>query len=131
MGDKEYVRIVKEVIFNVVQQYAAKGRPVDSDNISQADIKFSINDQLFIEVLLMEIRGKTISYASFKKKETNKFEDNLNTEINKLENRLDNIYFDLLDEKKLKLENIRKRKMEGIVICSRAKWIDEDEKINK
>ena len=101
MGDKEYVRIVKEVIFNVVQQYAAKGRPVDSDNISQADIKFSINDQLFIEVLLMEIRGKTISYASFKKKETNKFEDNLNTEINKLENRLDNIYFDLLDEKKL------------------------------
>ena len=56
LGDKEYVRIVKEVIFNVVQQYAAKGyKPVDSDNISQTDIKFSINDQLFMEVLLMEI----------------------------------------------------------------------------
>ena len=48
----------------------------------------------------MEIRGKTIYYASFKKKETNKLEDNLNTEINKLENRIDNIDFDLLDEKK-------------------------------
>ena len=97
LGDKEYVRIVK-VIFNVVQQYAAKGyEPVDSDNISQTDIKFSINDQLFMEVLLMKIRGKTISYASFKKKETNKLEDNLNTEINKLENRIDNIDFDLLD----------------------------------
>ena len=50
------VRIVKEVIFNVVQQYADKGyEPVDSDNISQTDIKFSINDHLFMEVLLMEI----------------------------------------------------------------------------
>ena len=30
LGDKEYVRIVKEVIFNVVQQYAAKGyEPTD------------------------------------------------------------------------------------------------------
>ena len=47
---------MKEVIFNVVQQYAAKGyEPVDSDNISQTDIKFSINDQLFMEVLLMEM----------------------------------------------------------------------------
>ena len=74
-----------------MQQYAAKGyEPVDSDNISQTDIKFSINDQLFMEVLLMEIRGKTISYASFKKKERNKLEDTLNREINKLENRIDN-----------------------------------------
>ena len=83
-----------------------------------------------MEVLLIEIRGKTISYASFKKKETNKLEDNLNTEINKLENRIDNIEFDLLDEKK-RLENIRKKKIEGILIRSIAKWINEGEKINK
>ena len=47
----------------------------------------------------MEIRGQTIYYASFKKKETNKLEDYLNSEINKLENRIDNIEYDLLDEK--------------------------------
>ena len=83
-----------------MQQYAAKGyEPIDSDNISQTDIKFSINDQLFMEVLLVEIRGKTISYASFKTKGTNKLEDNLNTEINKLGNSTNNIDFDLLDVK--------------------------------
>ena len=114
-----------------MQRYAAKGyEPIDSDNISQTDIKFSINDQLFMEVLLVEIRGKTISYASFKTKETNKLEDNLNTEINKLGNSTNNIDFDLLDEKK-ELENIRKKKMEGILIRSRTKWIDEGEKSNK
>ena len=61
----------------------------------------------------MEIRGQTIYYASFRKKETNKLEDYLNSEINKLENRIDNIEYDLLGEKKLKLENIRKKKMES------------------
>ena len=31
-------------------------------------IQLTINDQLFLETLLMEIRGKTISYSSFKSK---------------------------------------------------------------
>ena len=53
-----------------------------------------------MEVLIIEIRGKTLFYVSFKKKETNKLEENLNAEINKLENSTDNIDFDLLDEKK-------------------------------
>ena len=93
-----------------MQQYATKGyESIDSDNISQTDIKFSISDQLYMEVLLMKIRGKTISYASFKKKETNKLEDNLNTEINKLENSIGNIDFDLLDGKKTKVRKYKKK----------------------
>jgi hypothetical protein len=32
-------------------------------------IHFTINDQLFVETLLTEIRGKSISYASYRKKE--------------------------------------------------------------
>ena len=31
-------------------------------------LQLAINDQLFLETLLMEIRGKSISYASYKKK---------------------------------------------------------------
>jgi len=38
---------------------------------------FTINDQLFLEVLLMEIRGKTISYSSYLKKEIDKTETKL------------------------------------------------------
>ena len=36
--------------------------------ISDHEIQFTINDQLFLETLLMEIRGKTISFSSFTKK---------------------------------------------------------------
>ena len=53
-----------------------------------------INDQLFLDTLLMEIRGKSISYASFKNKQRNCREKHLikriadleeNTEINSTE----------------------------------------------
>ena len=36
-------------------------------SIPNSDIQFTINDQLFLETLLMKIRGKTISYTSYKK----------------------------------------------------------------
>ena len=38
-------------------------------NIDNSDLQFTIDDQLFLETLLMEIRGKSISYASYRKKE--------------------------------------------------------------
>lgn len=38
------------------------------ESISDADICFRIKDHLFLDASLMEIRGKTISYATFKKK---------------------------------------------------------------
>ena len=33
--------------------------------VSNDDLHFTINSQLFLETLLMEIRGKTISYSSY------------------------------------------------------------------
>ena len=36
------------------------------DNIPNTEIQFNINDQLFLDVLLIELRGQSISYASFK-----------------------------------------------------------------
>ena len=36
--------------------------------ISNEEIQFTINDQLFLDTLLMELRGKCISYASYIKK---------------------------------------------------------------
>ena len=67
--DKDYITIVKDTILNIKKQYML---PVYNPNhveyISNEDIVFMINDQLFFETLLMELRGKTISYASYKKK---------------------------------------------------------------
>ena len=55
-------------IEKVIQQYAAL--PYDRNNLSKTsskDIQFTISDQLFLDVLLMEIRSKTSAYATIKK----------------------------------------------------------------
>ena len=59
-------------------------------NFNHEDIQFTINDQLFLDTstLLMEIRGKTISYSSFKKKESDKREREIIQEIEKIEQSL-------------------------------------------
>ena len=37
-------------------------------HISNEEIQFTINDQLFLDTLLMELRGKCNSYSSYIKK---------------------------------------------------------------
>ena len=48
-----------------------------------------INDQLFLDTLLMEIREESVSYASFKKKQRNNRESVLMKQIEELENSMD------------------------------------------
>ena len=68
LHDTEYVKLVKKQIKDVKEQYAIhvynKETLGDIDNF---DIQLTIDDQLFLEILLTEIRGTTISYATFKK----------------------------------------------------------------
>ena len=43
----------------------------NTENLCNVDtnmIQFIINDQTFLDILLAEIRGKSISYSTFKKK---------------------------------------------------------------
>ena len=55
------------------------------DEIHDSEIQFTINDQLFLETLLMEIRGKTISFASYLRKNNNDKEKKLIEEIAQME----------------------------------------------
>ena len=54
-------------------------------NIPESEMQFLINHQLFLDTLLMEIRGQTIPYSSYKKKQNDKTEMQLADEILKLE----------------------------------------------
>ena len=47
--------------------------------------EFNINDQLFLETLLLMIRGNTIKYSSFKRKKQQQEEIRLEQEIRILE----------------------------------------------
>lgn len=40
--------------------------------VSDENIFYNINDQIFLETLLLEIRGKTISYSAYQKIRKNK-----------------------------------------------------------
>lgn len=72
LKDKEYVYQIKEKIKkNVKQQYACTVYNLENiETIDDNNIQFIISDQSFLDTLLMEIRGKSISYSTYKKKKT-------------------------------------------------------------
>ena len=80
----------------------------------------TINSQLFLETLLMEIRGKTISYSSYKRKERDKIERDLLKDIDTVECNVNQASIQFLENKKQDLENIRKEKIKAKIIRSRV-----------
>lgn len=132
LKDIAYVEEIKSKIKCIKQQYVSENY-AHYENINEVpldEIQFLINDQLFFEVLLMEIRGVTISYASYKKKQEADKEAKLLEEIKEIEgNSL--INYENLESKRNELYDLRQKKMEGVKIRSRAKWVTEGEKVSK
>ena len=86
--DTEYLNAVRNIISETKAQYVLLTYNRENlCNIPDSEIQFIVNDQLFLETLLLEIRAKTLSYSSFKKKEQDKLEKNLIAEIKILEER--------------------------------------------
>ena len=99
MTDKEYLKIIKAAIDKTIAQYAILIYKVDNLKfVPKSEIQFVINEQLFLETLLMEIGGKTISYSAYKKKKNNDLETKLCEQIKELEYN-DNRISKVLDEK--------------------------------
>ena len=126
--DITYLDTINSKINDIKKQYAV---PIyDSDNILNIpdnEIQFVINDQLFLETLLMEIRGKSISYSSYVKKKKMEKETKLMDEISRLESNIDEHHIENLNSKQRELEEVRKEKLKGAFIRSRAKWVEEGE----
>lgn len=78
----------------------------------------------------MEIRGKTISYASHKKKTDRENEKILNEKLKRIEQTPTISEEQVLELERIKheLEQLRKKKIEGIAVRCRATWINEGEK---
>ena len=80
------------------------------NNIRDSELQFTINDQLFLDTLLMELRGKSISFSCFKAKQRNNNEKNLMKQISDLEKDLMHENVESLDNLKDKLYEIRKKR---------------------
>ena len=125
LNDKDYIEIINNKIDEVKKQYALPVYDMDQiNNIPDDQIQFVINDQLFLETLLMELRGKSISYSSYKKKAS----ERKRTSIEYLEGNLSSANLDEIEILKEELQNIRKSKMQGFLVNARAKIIEDDEK---
>lgn len=132
LKDKQYVSEIKTLIYDVKKQYAVPVYNMDNlNNISNDSLFFQIDDQLFFETVLLEIRGKTISYATHKKKKLNEQEADLEKRIKNLEHNLQENDVPYLENLKVQLQEIREHKIQGIAVRSRARWIDQGEKVNK
>lgn len=132
LKDLSYLNIVKEVIKAVRRQYAVEQEDLNLvDNIPDTDLELMINDSLFLETLLMEIRASTIQYAAQKKRERNKQEKDMLEAIHKLEQNLteENKYeYEMLKEE---LKHLRNYKIQGMIVRSRMRWEHEGEKNTK
>ena len=72
----------------------------------------------------MEIRGKSISYATYKKNLTNKEETELVKKIQTLEDNLVEENIPNLEKLKQELCNLREEKLQGFLVRSRANIIE-------
>jgi exonuclease III len=133
LRDKKYLNEINDVIENVLLEYAAS--PYSRDNFSsipKEKIEYTISEDLLLDFVLMKVRSKTISYATMKKKKENEQEKKLETEIDILEKR-DNkneTDFITLEEKKEELKDIREKRIEGVLLRSKARWVSEGEKVS-
>lgn len=120
--DNDYLECIRDFILQVKKQYALPVYNINNlHQLPDENILFTINDQLFLETLLMEIRGKTISYSSYIKKKKDKQEKELVKEIKDIEKNISESNVDLLYNKNQELEKLRKHKLQGNYIRSRAK----------
>ena len=133
LKDVQYLNIINEKILETKRQYCNYPQNVKINDIPDSDLELNIDDQLFFEMLLMEIRGKTISYSSFKKKQEKDKENKIIEEISRLEEKDDmtNINLDDIENKKKELQELRQTKLKGSILRSKAQWIVEGEKPTK
>ena len=132
--DKTYVDTIKAHISMIKKQYALPVYNFEClDEIDNDSVQLLIDDQLFLEILLMEIRGKTISYSSYKKKKDTELEKQLMDEIETLENKneINDTNIVELEHKKRELEQIRNNKIQGMIVRSKLQWIEKGEKPSK
>ena len=157
LKDKKYIEIVHKIITEVLNLHL-KDKEKQIDNVHNSSFTvtdstvnpinknntntnhknnegFIINDQLLLETMLMMIRGETIKYSSYKKKNNEKEEKQLENEIQLLEqsvmNNLNEASADdikTLDDKRNLLVELRKVKIEGTILRSRCRYEDLGEK---
>ncbi len=121
----------------IKKQYAAF--PYDRnklDEVKNDEISFTITDPLFLETLPFEIRGIIIPFSAKLKREKMQSEQSLIRQIKLLDDIVqelgnNSLLNDLLENTKKELEAIRRQELKGVILRSKANWIENGEKPSK
>ena len=98
--------------------------------IDDSEIHLTVNFDIFIEMLLLQIRGETIKYASYIKKKMSENEKILISKIETLE-QANTPNMELLTITKIEIEKLREKSMKGHLIRSHTQWLSQGEKPTK
>lgn len=133
LKDSSYLTEINTLISDIIKEFAVSPYNKENlENIPLSDITFSVSDQIFLDYLLMKIRSKTISYAAWKNKSLTENETKLKEEIAKIHS--SGITNDTINNTLLELENelkqLREIRLKGVLIRSRARWVEEGEKVS-
>lgn len=132
LHESKYIQAVKDTINDVKIQYAASPYiPEMVKYVPHENYHASIDPVLFFEVLLLEIRKKTIEIASRIKREKNEKIRSLENDIKKLNAMDENLNAEEISKKLEELEHLRNQIMKGVLVRSKARWINEGEKVSK
>ena len=82
LHDKEYINVVKQEICNTISQYKCN----EKSNVGGRE--FTIDNQMFFEMLKLNIRGQSVTYSSRKAKYNRDKEIKIEQNITNLENNL-------------------------------------------
>ena len=125
LGDIEYVDLIKTCISETVNQY--KVNNLNQENTEPTLLQFSINDQLFWETLKLMIRGKTISYSTYKKRSQNEREKQINEKLIQLYQNFE-ANREEIGQLSTELSQIREDRIKGILLRAKVRWKVEGEK---
>ena len=127
LRDADFLSKVKNIILETLSDYTPLVYNKDQiASLPAQDSILTISDQLFLETVIMNIRGYTISYASSKKKKRNLVQRDNENKINEIETNIGGSYSEEIHNELTKLKSelveIRQIKIEGIKIRTRAMW---------
>ena len=129
LKDQKYLTLINNCIREEYKRYAI---PLYQHEFlekgSYQDIQLTIPQDLFLETILLRIRGESIKYGAFKKRSNSNFEKLLLSEIEKLESGNNTTDIEMLELKRQELVEYRQQEMKGHMIRSRTQWVTEGEK---
>ena len=121
LENTKYLKLIHTIIAEEKQKCALLLYSVEFLNENYSDIQFTIDNDVFLEMLLLRIRGETVKFATFEKKNCVYLENTLIKDIETLKANepLQSSNIELFHDKQQELMALRKIKLKGNSVRSR------------